>query len=373
MWALTSHQYQFVETTAMSEDRVAMKWQVSGRDLPEYVKTLENREESNRKQEHDTDSTSQFCPEVVIAGSAPESLVREHISQETIVFRYSERPLKEGNDVRKYVPRFVRWHRRNPPGKPVYLLCAGAYVCDDYARFHLFKNRAYRWGYFPETRRYADFSDLIHRKNRTKILWVGRFIDWKHPEDAVWVAQKLHEKHISFTMELIGTGPLKEKLVKMVQDGGLEQQVIITDALTPSEIRSRMEDAGIYLFTSDRREGWGAVLNESMNSGCAVVASHEIGSVPYLIKDGKNGRIYRSGERTHLLTNVIELLARTDIQESLGEAAYQTITGEWNAEVAAMRFIHLSDEILRGNKYPDLYKTGPCSRAERIREDWYQG
>lgn len=48
-----------------------------------------------------------------------------------------------------------------------------------------------------------------------------------------------------------------------------------------SEVRSYMEKADIYLFTSDFNEGWGAVLNESMNSGCAVVASHAIGSVPF--------------------------------------------------------------------------------------------
>ena len=33
-----------------------------------------------------------------------------------------------------------------------------------------------------------------------------------------------------------------------------------------------MEQADIYLFTSDRNEGWGAVANEAMNSACAMVA-----------------------------------------------------------------------------------------------------
>ena len=34
-----------------------------------------------------------------------------------------------------------------------------------------------------------------------------------------------------------------------------------------------MEKADIFLFTSDRREGWGAVANEAMNSACALVVS----------------------------------------------------------------------------------------------------
>lgn len=56
-----------------------------------------------------------------------------------------------------------------------------------------------------------------------------------------------------------------------------------------------MEKSSIYLFTSDYNEGWGAVLNEAMNSGCAVLANHAIGAVPFMMKDGLNGRVYQNG------------------------------------------------------------------------------
>ena len=48
-----------------------------------------------------------------------------------------------------------------------------------------------------------------------------------------------------------------------------------------------MEKSHIHLFTSNHLEGWGAVVNEAMNSGCAVVANREAGAVPYLIEHGK--------------------------------------------------------------------------------------
>ncbi len=367
LWALTGHQYYFVENADMDEERIALGWQESDRDLPVFVKKWDYDQIAFSNKE------SLIQSDIVITGSAPEKLVREHIRRGAVVFRYSERPLKEGNDVRKYLPRLIRWHLRNPTGKPIYLLCAGAYVSGDYARFHLFQNRAYKWGYFPETRKYDDLTGLMGRKNKKKILWAGRFIDWKHPEDALWVAKELYRRKIDFTMEMIGTGPLRQTLCGMVQEAKLEQQVTIADAIPPSEVRRKMEEAGIYLFTSDRREGWGAVLNEAMNSCCAVVASHEIGAVPFLIENERNGMVYRSGDRRGLLKRVISLLGNTDIQEQLGEAAYQSIVNEWNAEVAAQRLVCLSEQILRGNKHPDLYKTGPCSRAESIREDWYQG
>ena len=114
-------------------------------------------------------------------------------------------------------------------------------------------------------------------------------------------------------------------------------------------------------------------MNEAMNSGCAVVASDAIGSVLYLVKDRENGLVYHSGSVDELLEKVIWLLDRPEQQRLLGEAAYRTIADLWNAEVAAKRFMQLSQAILDGDPSPSLFEEGPCSRAEIIREDWYQG
>ena len=57
-----------------------------------------------------------------------------------------------------------------------------------------------------------------------------------------------------------------------------------------------MEKSSIYLFTSNFDEGWGAVLNESMNSACAVISSHAAGATPFLISHNINGLLYTSGD-----------------------------------------------------------------------------
>ena len=111
--------------------------------------------------------------------------------------------------------------------------------------------------------------------------------------------------------------------------------------------------------------------NESMNSGCAVVASDAIGSVLYLVKDRENGLVYHSGSVDELFERVKGLLAHPAEQRRLGEAAYRTIADLWNAEIAAKRLIALSQAILDGDASPELFEDGPCSRAEIIREDWY--
>lgn len=309
--------------------------------------------------------------DVLICGSAPEALIRKRLTSGKLAFRYAERPLKNGLEPLKYLPRLLRWHWRNPMIKPIYLLCASAYTAADYSKFGLFRGRAYKWGYFPEAKTYHA-EDLMEQKDPTQILWCGRFLDWKHPDDAIRVAEKLKADGISFCLKLIGTGEMENALKRMIAEKGLGDCVHMLGSMPPEQVRQHMEKAGIFLFTSDRKEGWGAVLNESMNSGCAVVASHAIGSVPFLVKDGQNGLVYHSENVEELYQKTKNLLLHPEKQRSLGKAAYETIAATWNAEVAAERFLQLSKAILDGNKHPDLFPDGPCSKAEILKDDWYK-
>ena len=121
-----------------------------------------------------------------------------------------------------------------------------------------------------------------------------------------------------------------------------------------------MQSADIFLFTSDRNEGWGAVLNESMASGCAVVANREIGSVPYLIEDGKNGLIYDRKNKDSLYRCVRRLIDDKALCARIQKNAYETIKNVWNADVATERLLHLIDCI--NNNAEVEYTYGPCSR-----------
>lgn len=353
--------YTFIQTKAMSAERRALGY---GTELPDFV----------------LDCTAQTAPaaenlldaDVVVTGSAPEAMLLPRIQAGKLLFRYAERPLKLGFEPAKYLPRLLRWRKRNPKNKPIYLLCASGYTAGDYRKFGLFRDRAYRWGYFPQTVRYEDPTALIAKKDPKSILWCGRFIDWKHPMDALSVAARLHREGVDFSMTFVGTGDMEPQMRRFIEENALSETVTLAGSMKPQQVREVMENAGIYLHTSDRQEGWGAVLNESMNAGCAVVASHLVGAAPFLVKPEENGCIYPSGDVDTLYEIVKNLLENPEKQRKLGLSAYETITNEWNAEEAAKRLLALSNAILAGNKSPDLYESGPCSRAENLKESWYK-
>ncbi len=343
--------YTYIATTRMPEMRIKLGY--GGNAEPAYVcRYDENRERAEKcLQEAD----------VVITGSAPEALVRQCIRRGQPVFRYAERPLKKGGQWHKYLPRLVKWHWQNPWGKPIYMLCASAYTAYDYRKYGLFRNRAFRWGYFPEAKRYADFSQMQKQKRPGSLLWVGRFLDWKHPDDVLRAAANLKAEGLEFTLDFIGTGEQEESLQKMVKDTGLADCVRFLGSMKPEEVRSHMEKTEIFLFTSGRKEGWGAVLNEAMNSGCAVIAGDAAGSSPYLIRHGENGLLYPSGNVEALQESVRALLEAPETTAKLGAEAYRTIAEVWNADVAARRFLEMAEAARKGLEPGTLYQTGPCS------------
>ena len=124
----------------------------------------------------------------------------------------------------------------------------------------------------------------------------------------------------------------------------------------------------VTIKTSDKGEGWGAVLNEAMNSACAVVANSVIGSVPFLVNEDKNGEIY-NGSFRDLYTKVDILLNNKEKCKVLGMNAYNTITKEWSPRIAAERISELSESLLKKSGKL-LYKSGPCSKAEFIKNNW---
>lgn len=358
MFRLIGESYHFVETAPMEDDRKSLGW--GGIEYPSYVIQPEDA----------------FTPEtgsmidsadVVIIGSAPNELVKNRIRKNKLVFRYSERPLKKGMEWKKYLPRLLLWNLRNPFWKPVYMLCASAYTASDYAKFGMYLGKCYKWGYFPETKRYENVDELIAAKKPNSILWVARFIDWKHPEIPVKVSRRLKREGYDFTLNMIGNGELLESTREQIGALGLSDRVHLLGSMPPEDVRAYMEQSRIFLFTSDRNEGWGAVLNESMNSACAVVASRAIGSVPFLIDDGINGDIYQDGNTEDLYQKVKALLDNPASQVAKGKNAYTTITEEWNAETAAERFVMLASSILKTGK-KDVFQTGICSKAENIKD-----
>lgn len=371
LYRLLKGDFSFIQMEEMEEERIRMGW---------------SAEERNYVLSYAADPTG--CQElidtadvVIFGGEDDERTIQDRLRAGKPILRYAERPYKEAQwkaiSPRGLLRKFQDHTRYRKA--PVYLLCAGAYVADDYHIFHAYPKKMLRYGYFPEVKHYADREALFASKEPHSILWAARMIDWKHPELAIAVAKHLKDKGLPFHLNLIGGGPMEEELRASVEAAGLTEEVSFLGFRTPSEVRSYMERSEIYLMTSDRKEGWGAVVNEAMNSGCAVVADHMAGAVPTLLRDGVNGCIYRDGDAQGLCETVERLLAEDCERETgvlsegtetlceaelsqkqiaeklqeqtgslsrrLGEQALTDIETLWNPEAAAERIVEFCQKV----------------------------
>ena len=364
MRALLGDDFAFVATEEISEARLKLGYEDMNHQYSYVICAYDGDEEWEN-------ARRLICEaDVVIYGSAPQSLMLERLQAGKLTFRYSERIYRPSCPYLKLPWHFYLNTKNYRRYKNYYLLCASAYASADYAKTFTFYNKAYKWAYFTEVKKYENIDAIIEKKEPTSILWVARLLPLKHPEYVIAVAEQLKAEGYSFKLNLIGNGEMEDSLRNMIREKNLADCVKLLGAMKPEQVREHMEKSEIFLFTSDKNEGWGAVLNESMNSACAVVASHAIGAVPFLVKDGENGLIYKSGDVDDLYNKVKFLLDNNRERKRLGKNAYTTMAQEWNAENAAQKLLQLCKCLLAGEKHPFPFESGVCSKANILKDNW---
>ncbi len=361
LYAAWGDDYSFIQTEPMEEERIKMGWKDSDFNLP-YVRIYQDYPD-------ECQALIDSCDIAIFDGLDDESFIAKRLEEKKIVLRTWERLYKTGQwkavSPRGLIKKYHDHTRHSD--SPVYLLCYGGYVADDFEIIKAYRGKRLKWGYFPE------FHESDKEARRAKksgeipeVLWAGRFIHWKHAMDALKAVKANLDEGLKFHFTMIGTGECEEELKEFVRKNSLEENVTFTGALPPAEVREYMERASIYLFTSDYEEGWGVVANESMNSGCALIASHAAGAVPFLVRDGENGLIYESGNVSKLTEYLGNLIKDEALRLRLQDAAYETIRDEWNARIAGERLVKFCERIYNGELL--FEKEGPLSEAAAIPE-----
>ena len=303
--------------------------------------------------------------------SCPEAWKYEALRAKTgkLTFDVGERWLKRGwlNLASPRLLKYFFYYYTVFANQNVYKLCSSAFACDDHYKLHSFKDRCYKWGYFTkvdedisvETPLDVSSSETLHT-----MMWCARFLKWKHPELPIQLAARLKGKGYKFVLDMYGSGDELDQTKKLATRLKVEDVVNFKGNMSNDEILKAMRQHEIFLFTSDKNEGWGAVSNESMSNGCAIVASDAIGCVPFLIADGVNGCIFKSEDLNVLCEKVEWLLNNPEERASLSSKAHETMLNIWSPQNAAKNFLQLVNDLNNGKE--TSVKDGPCSKAYPI-------
>lgn len=304
--------------------------------------------------------------DVMVYGAAPLEYLKERVKTGKLTFVNSERWLKKGllNLLSPNLLKQQFFYHTHCHDKPYYALCSSAYAAGDYKILQSFKDKCYKWGYFTAVPKLdiVNIQKSKHSVSTVKILWVARFLRLKHPERMLQLALQLRNVGANFSIDMIGVGPEYDNIATAINDMRLQEYIHLLGSMPNNKVMEAMRTHDIFCFTSDKNEGWGAVLNEAMSSGCCPVSSIETGSTPYLIKDGVNGFSFNLKKKNDFFEKVLWLIEHPEERERMSIEAYKTIRDVWSPKNAAEQLYKLCQSMLQGESY--VVEDGPCSKAE---------
>ena len=316
--------------------------------------------------------TAECC---IFAGAESLPYEKERMKLNLLSFEMGERWLKRGI-ISLLSPRLLRWlfcfHLYRWQNKPLYKLCCSGFCSEDNRRLGAFAGKEYKWGYFtPPT---PSFEPRCYQKTEpVRIMWCSRFLKWKHPELAVYLARYLKENGYRFHIKMYGSGELLPRVQTEIERLQLNDVISIKGYANNDVIHTEMRKSDIFIFTSDRNEGWGAVANESLGEGCVLVASDKIGSIPFLVEDRHTGlrftgplasSSYRKPDMVSLRSlcdQIIWLLDNINEFNSIRREGKVLVSTIWSPKQAASSLLNLIDNLKKGTDKGS--SAGPCSKV----------
>ena len=365
-WVKLGVELSFIETLNIDKKTLPTGWKFIGnRDYLVSYDTFINEQERIRKDILDADA--------VILGSAPKYLLLDRLYKGKLTFIYSERIYKNIKELLKWPYHFLKFSKIYGRYSNLHLLCASAFSAADYRMVGCFKDKAYKWGYFTKVNEnYKVEAPLGISTSGTlhTLMWCARFLKWKYPELPVYMAARLKAKGYKFMLDMYGSGVELENTQKLARKLGVEDVISFKGDTPNDEVLKAMREHEIFLFTSDKNEGWGAVANEAMSNGCVLVGSSAIGSIPFLLKDGVNGCIFQSGNIDSLIAKVEWLINHDKERKQMAMSGYNTMKNLWSPINAAQSFLRLVECLNNGLETP--FEEGPCSKAKILHNNWFK-
>lgn len=190
----------------------------------------------------------------------------------------------------------------------------------------------------------AEFINLNARHKENSVLSVGRLTKMKGFEYLIRACSRLRN-HIPIQCRIIGDGPLRDELERLIINLGARSYIRIEGVLDNNRIKHLMHDSTAFILPSvwdkqDGQDGIPVVLMEAMASGIPVVSS-SISGIPELIEDGKTGLLAEPGNIDQLSQKILQLLSDKEMQSRLSQAGRRKVEEEFNIEKSVEKLIRV--------------------------------
>jgi glycosyltransferase involved in cell wall biosynthesis len=168
------------------------------------------------------------------------------------------------------------------------------------------------------------------REHPPVILCVSRFVARKRHEDLVGALSRLRDAGVEFTADLVGEGPTKTDVQRLVRSVGLSSHVRFHGTLDQAAIRELMRTATLFCLAS-AWEGMPGAVMEAMAAGLPVVATN-VNGTDMLVIDGVTGRLVPPKAPGRLAEAFADSLANPERLLEMGRAGRTRIEEEFSLD-----------------------------------------
>jgi len=122
-----------------------------------------------------------------------------------------------------------------------------------------------------------------------RLLFVGRLSVEKGVDILIRACKILKERNVPFSLDVIGTGPLKKALDAMVVEAHLADRITFLDKIERRLLGTHYQKADLVCVPSVS-DPLPTVVLEALLTGVPVLGS-DVGGIPFIVETGKNGVI----------------------------------------------------------------------------------
>lgn len=192
-----------------------------------------------------------------------------------------------------------------------------------------------------------DSSPANTEPGALRLIYMGRMVDWKALDVTLKSVSLARAKGIDVSLDLLGDGPERPGLEKLVETLGLQDHVRFLGFRTQEECAKVLAGADALLLNSLYECG-GAVVLEAMSLGKPVIASDWGGPADYV--DPSCGILVHPSPRADFadrLSDAITSLANDPKRRySMGEAGIHKIKREFDWEKKVDRILEIYQDVL---------------------------
>jgi colanic acid/amylovoran biosynthesis glycosyltransferase len=171
-------------------------------------------------------------------------------------------------------------------------------------------------------------------QNKTKIGTVARLVEKKGVDYAIRAVARVMPRHPNIEYGIVGDGPLRGELERLVSDLGLQDAVRFLGWLDSDEVIGFMDELHIFMLSSviassGDQEGQGLVLQEAQAMGLPVLATLQ-GGFPEGVIDGVSGLLVPERDVDALAEKLEYLIDHPERWPEMGRAGRKFVEEKYD-------------------------------------------